>query len=142
MGKIVQFPFGEEGKGKEEKENRIETLDNKDIERLYEPFKEGLKKLYPSQVKDVLGIVGFGEKNGNEVMLMGILIWEHYKQPRPIASTFIALFVNDRLEKVSFLEAKNNYWDWKLMIDMYQHRFNTKKMFEDLKRLREEFLNR
>lgn len=145
MGKVIKFPSNEGGEereeGKAEGRSGSERLTQEEFIALVEPFKEGLKRLYPTQVSDVLGVVGFGEKNGKECFVMGVLLWQHQKQPTPIASTFLAVFINDKLEKVSFLEAKNNYWDWRLMLDTYQTRFNTKDMFEELQKLREEVLS-
>jgi len=142
MGKIVEFPSGDGKEEREEgKELRTERLTQEEMERLVEPFKDGLRRLYPTQVRDVLGVVGFGEKRGKEVLTMGVLLWQPLKSESPVASTFIALFQNDRLEKVSFLEAKNNYWDWKVMIETYQGRFNTKEMFRELQRLREQLFS-
>ena len=138
MGKVIRFPS--EG-GEEEREEGTKRLTQEEFLALVGPFREGLRRLYPTQVEDVIGIVGFGEKNGKECFVMGILVWQHRSRPGPIASTFLAVFVNERLEKVSFLEAKNNYWDWKLMIETYQNRFNTKEMLEELKKLREEVLS-
>lgn len=142
MGKIVEFPSGD-GKEKKKgtKELRTEKLTQEEMERLVEPFRDGLKRLYPTQVKDVLGMVGFGEKRGKEVLTMGVLLWQPLKSKEPVASTFIALFQNDRLEKVSFLEAKNNYWDWNIMIETYQSRFNTKEMFRELQMLRKQLFS-
>jgi len=142
MGKIVEFPSGDGKEEREEgKELRTERLTQEEMERLVEPFKDGLRRLYPTQVRDVLGVVGFGEKRGKEVLTMGVLLWQPLKSESPVVSTFIALFQNDRLEKVSFLEAKNNYWDWKVMIETYQGRFNTKEMFRELQRLREQLFS-
>ncbi|WP_457601684.1 hypothetical protein [Hydrogenivirga sp.] len=140
MGKVISFPSGDGGEERreEERERGAQRLTQEEFLALVEPFKEGLRKFYPTQVRDVLGVAGFGEKNGKEVFVAGILVWLHQKQPEPIASTFLAVFVNDTLEKVSFLEAKNNYWDWRLMLDTYQTRFNTRAIFEELQRLREE----
>ncbi len=138
MGKVIRFPS--EG-GEEEREGDARKLTQEEFLALVEPFREGLRRLYPTQVEDILGVVGFGEKNGKECFVMGVLVWQHRSRPGPIASTFMALFVNDKLEKVSFLEAKNNYWDWRLMIETYQTRFNTKEMFEELQRLRREVLS-
>ncbi len=143
MGKIVEFPSGDnrEGREKEQGEFKTQRLTQREFLSLIEPLKEGLKRLYPSQVKDVLGIAGFGEKCGNEIFVVGILIWVHYKQEAPIASTFLAVFINEKLEKISFIEAKNNYWDWRLMLETYQTRFHTKEMFQELQALREQLLS-
>ena len=143
MGRVVKFPSdgGEEERKGGKKSTGLRRLSQEEFLELVEPFKEGLRKFYPTQVKDVLGIAGFGERNGEESFLMGVMLWQHQKQPEPILSTFLALFIGDRLEKVSFLEAKNNYWDWRLMIDTYQSRFNTRAMFEELQKLREELFN-
>ena len=142
MGKVIRFPSdGGEEERKGGREEGARRLSQEEFLALVEPFRDGLKKLYPTQVEDILGIAGFGERNGKECFVMGVLVWQHQRQPGPIASTFLAVFVNDRLEKVSFLEAKNNYWDWRLMLDTYQTRFNTKEMFEELQRLREEVLS-
>ncbi len=138
MGKIVKFPSGG---GEEEREEGARRLSKEEFIALLEPFRDGLKRLYPTQVEDILGMVGFGERNGKECFVMGVLIWQHQRQQDPVASTFLAVFVNNKLEKVSFLEAKNNYWDWKLMLDTYQTRFHTKEMFEELQKLRQEVLS-
>ncbi|RLJ70488.1 hypothetical protein BCF55_0763 [Hydrogenivirga caldilitoris] len=142
MGKIVQFPSqdGDNERKGEGKELKTERLSQEEFMALLEPFRDGLRRLYPTQVKDILGIAGFGKRYGNEVLIMGLLLWESLKQSQPIMSTFLAVFIKDRLEKVSFLEAKNNYWDWKLMLETYQSRFNTKEMFEELQNLREQVL--
>ena len=142
MGKIVEFPSGDGGKKRkgEGRKLKAEKLTQEEFMELLEPFKEGLRRLYPSQVKDVLGVAGFGERCGNEVFVMGVLAWESLKQSSPVLSTFLALFIGGKLEKVSFLEAKNNYWGWRLMLDTYQTRFNTKEMFEELQLLREQVL--
>ncbi|GAB6066192.1 hypothetical protein JCM9492_12840 [Aquifex pyrophilus] len=137
MGKIVEFPFGDEPKKEERK--GPQPLTEKDFEELLKPFSEGLKKLYPSQVKEVKGVIGLGEKNGNEKFVAGLLIWESYKHPYPIVSSFIAVFKNNNLEKVSFLEAKNNYWDWKLLLKTYKDRFNTEEIFKGLQELKKNF---
>ncbi|NPA41575.1 MAG: hypothetical protein GXO18_04795 [Aquificae bacterium] len=144
MGKVVKFsPDGGEERREEKrgKEKGTESLSQEEFLNLIEPLKEGLKRLYPSQVREVLGVAGFGEKNGKECFVAGLLAWLHFKQSQPILSSFLAVFVNDRLEKISFLEAKNNYWDWKLMIDTYQTKFNTKRMFEELQKLKEQVLS-
>ncbi len=133
MGKVVNFPSD----GGEEREG-VRKLSQEEFLKLIDPLREGLRRLYPTQVRDVLGVVGFGEKNGKECFVAGLLAWAHMKQPQPVVSTFLATFIEDRLDKISFLEAKNNYWDWKLMIETYQTRFNTKALFEELQRLREE----
>ncbi len=141
MGKIVEFPFGDEPEKKEkEKGNNPQPLNEKDFEELIKPFTEGLKKLYPSQVKEVKGIVGLGEKNGSEKFVAGLLIWESFKYPHPVVSSFIAVFKNNILEKISFLEAKNNYWDWKLLLKTYKDRFNTDEIFKGLQELKKNFL--
>ncbi len=137
MGKVVGFP----GAGKEpEGEEKLQTrqLTKEEVVELMPPLREGLLKLYPSQVQEVLQVMGFGEVRGEEVFMMGILVWKHFKNPEPIASTFLATFLGKRLDKISFLEAKRNYHDWKLMIDTYQDRFNTKEMFEKLQELRKQ----
>jgi len=136
MGRIVEFsPEGGDGKKRKGKLVR-ERLSQEEFLALIEPFRNGLRKFYPTQVKDILGMAGFGEKLGNEVLVMGILIWEHLRRTEPIASTFLAVFINEKLEKVSFLEAKNNYWDWNILIETYQTKFNTKEMLEELQALR------
>ncbi len=144
MGKVVKFPGSDDeskGNGEENKKQSTEThaLSQEEFVSYLEPLKEGLLKLYPSQVKEVVGVAGFGEERGKEAFLMGILMWEHFNNPQPIASTFLATFIDKKLDKISFLEAKRNYHDWKLMIDTYQDRFNTKEMFEKLQELRKQF---
>ncbi len=141
MGEIIQFPSeGDEGRKDERKEDqRTEPLSEKDFQELLEPLKEGLKTLYPSQVKDVKGIIGLGEKRGSEKFVAGLLLWEHYKYEHPIVSSFLAVFSEDRLEKISFLEAKNNYWDWRLLIKTYKDRFHTEELLNGLLQLREQF---
>ncbi len=137
MGRIVEFPSGD-NRGKRKGSLRRERLSQEEFLSLVEPFRDGLRKFYPTQVKDILGVAGFGEKLGNEIFVMGVLIWEHLRRSEPVASTFLAVFINDKLEKVSFLEAKNNYWDWNLMIETYQSKFNTKEMLRELQTLREQ----
>ncbi len=137
MGKIVEFPSGDNQR-KRKGDLERKRLSQEEFLSLVEPFRDGLRKLYPTQVKDILGIAGFGEKLGNEIFVMGVLIWEHLRRGEPVASTFMAVFVNGQLEKVSFLEARNNYWDWNLMMETYQTRFNTREMFRELQDLREQ----
>jgi len=142
MGKVIQFPFGKnpEGEKKEKgKDKETETLNEKDFQELIEPFREGLRTLYPSQVKDVKGIIGLGEKYGDEKFVVGLLVWEHLKYDYPLVSSFVAVFKGNRLEKISFLEAKNNYWDWKLLVKTYKDRFNTEELIKGLFQLKEKF---
>ncbi len=137
MGKVVRFPgSGDEGKKGETLE--VKPLTQEELAEYLEPMREGLKKLYPSQVEDMVGFMGFGEVRGKEAFLMGILAWKHFNSEEPIASTILATFIDKKLDKVSFLEAKRNYHDWKVMIDTYQDRFHTKEMFEELQKLRKQ----
>ena len=138
MGKVVEFPFGKEPEEKKETK-KTEPLSEKEFEELVEPLREGLKTLYPSQVKDVQGFIGLGEKCGNEKFVVGLLIWEHYKYDYPLVSSFVAVFKDNNLEKISFLEAKNNYWDWKLMVKTYKDRFHTEELLNGLIQLKEKF---
>ena len=138
MGKVVKFPLGdEEGKGDTEEELKTEPLSEEDFQELIEPLREGLRSLYPSQVKDVNGFIGLGEKRGKERFVGGILFWEHYKYEHPLVSSFLAVFNGNRLEKISFLEAKNNYWDWKLLVKTYRDKFHTEDILNGLLQLRE-----
>jgi hypothetical protein len=130
MGKVIRFPGGE---GEEE----LRPLTREEIEGLLEPLREGLKRLYPSQVKEVLGLVGVGERRGEEVFLAGFLLWEGYRTGGPVVSTFLSLFVGNRLEKISFREAKRNYWDWNLMVNTYKSRFHVEDMLGVLNEIRE-----
>ncbi|WP_461829649.1 hypothetical protein [Aquifex sp.] len=145
MGKVIQFPFGDEGENKEKKEEfkeeelKTEPLSEEDFQELVEPLKEGLKTLYPSQVKEVHGFIGLGEKRGKEKFVAGLLFWEHYKYQHPLVSSFLAVFNGDKLEKISFLEAKNNYWDWKLLVKTYKDRFHTEELLNGLIQLKDKF---
>ncbi len=145
MGKLIKFPSGDERENKEKKEElkeeelKTESLSEEDFQELVEPLKEGLKTLYPSQVKDVHGFIGLGEKRGKEKFVAGLLFWEHYKYQHPLVSSFLAVFNGDKLEKISFLEAKNNYWDWKLLIKSYKDKFHTEEILNGLFQLRERF---
>ncbi|RTZ58254.1 MAG: hypothetical protein DSZ31_06150 [Gammaproteobacteria bacterium] len=133
MAKVIKWnPEGGKNKDKpqkEEKEKKPQPLTEEDFKRLFEPFKEGLKKLYPSQVEDVLGFYGMGEKNGNKDFLVGIVLWKRYGMEQPYSSTFVAIFEDNKLQKVSFLEAKNNYWDWRVMLKTYKKEFHTEEIF-------------
>ncbi|AAC07336.1 hypothetical protein [Aquifex aeolicus] len=139
MGKVIQFPFGEEPEKKEEKELKTEPLTEEDFNQVIEVFKKDLKTLYPSQVKDILGVIGLGEKYGDEKFVVGLLMWEHYKHSHPLVSSFVAVLKGDKLEKISFLEAKNNYWDWKLMVKTYKDKFHTEELMRGLFELKERF---
>lgn len=145
MGKIIQFPLGDDKSNKEkgeelkEEEVRTEPLSEEDFQELIEPLKEGLKVLYPSQVKEVHGFIGLGEKRGKEKFVAGLLFWEHYKYQQPLVSSFLAVFKENKLEKISFLEAKNNYWDWKLLVKTYKDRFHTEELLNGLLHLKEKF---
>jgi hypothetical protein len=150
MAKIIKFPQkGEEPeenkpqKVLEEKEKtkevkplklsskreKAQPLTEEDIKNLFEPFKEGLKRLYPSQVEDVLGFYGLGEKNEDKVFLVGVVIWKRYGVEQPYTSTFVAIFEKGELTKISFLEAKKNYWDWKTLLKTYKSYFHTEEIF-------------
>ncbi|RTZ68640.1 MAG: hypothetical protein DSZ30_03920 [Aquificaceae bacterium] len=133
MAKVIKWnPEGDKNRDKpqkEEKEKKPQPLTEEDFKRLFEPFKEGLKKLYPSQVEDVLGFYGMGEKSGNRDFLVGIVLWKRYGVEQPYSSTFVAIFEDNKLQKVSFLEAKNNYWDWRVMLKTYKKEFHTEEIF-------------
>ncbi len=129
MGKVVKFP------GSSDEETR--PLSREEVEGLIEPLKEGLKRLYPTQVSDVLGVIGLGERKGAEVLMAGFLLWEGPKTGGPALSTFLALFINERLEKISFLEAKKNYWDWDLMVKTNRGKFHVDEMLKTLSEIRE-----
>jgi len=133
MAKVIKWnPEGDKNRDKpqkEEKEKKPQPLTEEDFKRLFEPFKEGLKKLYPSQVEDVLGFYGMGEKSGNRDFLVGIVLWKRYGMEQPYSSTFVAIFEDNKLQKVSFLEAKNNYWDWRVMLKTYKKEFHTEEIF-------------
>jgi len=135
MGKIIKLFDNEEP----EKEEEAKPLSQEEVRELIEPLGRRLKELYPSQVKEVLGLIGFGEKCGDEVFMAGILIWQHFKYEQPIASSFLAVFNKKELEKISFLEAKNNYWDWKLMVKIYKDKFHTEDILKGLYQLKEKF---
>jgi len=142
MAKIIKFnPEGGKPKRetKEEKKEpkllkgsleKAEPLTEEDFQRLFHPFREGLKRLYPSQVEEVLGYTGLGEKNGDKAFIVGMVIWKRYGVEQPYTSTFVALFENGELKKVSFLEAKNNYWDWKTMLKVHKGEFHTEELFK------------
>jgi hypothetical protein len=162
MAKIIKFPQ----KGKEPEENKpqkvleekektkevkplklsskrekAQPLTEEDIKNLFEPFKEGLKRLYPSQVEDVLGFYGLGEKNEDKVFLVGVVIWKRYGVEQPYTSTFVAIFEKGELTKISFLEAKKNYWDWKTLLKTYKSYFHTEEIFNRFQEiLRGQFL--
>ncbi|HIP98336.1 MAG TPA: hypothetical protein EYH48_01280 [Aquifex aeolicus] len=133
MAKVIKWdPEGDKNKSKaqkEEKEKKPQPLTEEDFKRLFKSLKEGLKSLYPSQVEDVLGFYGMGEKNGNRDFLVGIVLWKRYGVEQPYSSTFVALFENSKLQKISFLEAKNNYWDWRVMLQTYKKEFHTEEIF-------------
>lgn len=133
MGKVIRFPGGDE----EKREEGPTPLGEEEIKGLLGPLKEGLKRLYPTQVKEVLGIIGVGERIGKEVFLAGYLVWEGYKTGGPVVSTFLSVFIGDRLEKISFKEAKRNYWDWNLMISTYKGRFHVEEMLKALDEIKE-----
>jgi len=139
MGKVIRFVPDD---GDEDKNTEPETraLSEKEFLELVEPLKEGLRRLYPSQVKDIAGVVGLGERRGKEYFVAGLLAWLHFKHPQPILSTFVAVFIDKKLEKISFLEAKNNYWDWKVMVESYKGRFNTETMLEEVQRIKRQIL--
>ncbi len=145
MGKVIQFPSGDEGENREKREElkeeklKTEPLSEEDLKELVEPLKEGLRTLYPSQVKDVHGFIGLGEKRGKEKFVAGLLLWEHYKYQYPLVSSFLAVFNGDKLEKISFLEAKNNYWDWKLLVKAYKDKFHTEELLNGLIQLKDKF---
>jgi len=132
MGKVVNFPFGEEP-SKEKKE-----LSEEELSKLFEGMREGLKRLYPSQVKEVYGFVGVGQRSGRESFVGGLLFWESAKGGTAV-STFLALFRDEELEKISFLEAKRNYWDWDLMVKTHRDKFDTEKIEKEVMELRERF---
>ncbi|NPB05889.1 MAG: RtcB family protein [Aquificae bacterium] len=111
------------------RKGKPEPLTKEEFEKLLEPLREGLKRLYPSQVEEVLGFSGLGEKNGDRVFLVGALMWKRYGTEQPLLSTFVALFERGRLEQISFLEAKNNYWDWRTMIKLLKKDFHTEELF-------------
>ena len=111
------------------KREQAEPLTHEDYEKLLEPFKEGLKRLYPSQVEDVLGYVALGEKNGENAFMVGRVFWKRYGVEQPYLSTFVAYFEKGELKKISFLEAKNNYWDWKTMLKVHKGEFHTEEIF-------------
>ena len=133
MAKVIKWnPEGDQSGNqpqREEKESKLQPLTEEDFKRLFEPLREGLKKLYPSQVEDVLGFFGLGEKNGNKDFLVGIVTWKRYGVELPYNSTFVAIFEDNKLQKVSFLEAKNNYWDWKILLKTYKKYFHTEEIF-------------
>jgi len=121
--KVVKVPLG--GSSLE----NAKPLTEEDFKNLFEPLKEGLKRLYPSQVEDVLGFYGLGEKNGNKAFVVGVVIWKRYGVEQPYVSTMVGLFENNELKKVSFLEAKNNYWDWRTMLKVHKGEFHTEEIF-------------
>jgi len=135
MGEIVQFPSPEGGK---EEEKKTEPLSQEEFSKLIN-LSEGLKRLYPSQVKEVKGVIGTGEKHGREKFVVGLLVWEHYKYPSPLLSSFVALFRDDELEKISFLEAKNNYWDWRTLVKTHKDKFHTEELLSYLVQLKDKF---
>ena len=104
-------------------------LTEEDFQKLFEALKEGLKRLYPSQVEDVLGFFGLGEKNGDKAFVVGVVSWKRYGVEQPYMSTMVGIFENNRLEKVSFLEAKNNYWDWEVLLKTHKKEFHTEELF-------------
>jgi len=104
-------------------------LTEEDFKKLFEALKEGLKRLYPSQVEDVLGFFGLGEKNGDKAFVVGVVSWKRYGVEQPYMSTMVGIFENNHLEKVSFLEAKNNYWDWEVLLKTHKKEFHTEELF-------------
>ena len=108
---------------------KAQPLEQEDFEQLFQPFREGLKRLYPSQVEEVLGFTGLGEKNGEKAFMVGVVVWKRYGTSQPYTSTFVALFEKGELKKVSFLEAKNNYWDWRTMLKLHKGEFHTEEIF-------------
>ncbi|MDQ7038635.1 MAG: hypothetical protein Q9N26_05500 [Aquificota bacterium] len=133
MGRVVRFPGGDE----ERRSENPRPLTEDEIRALLDPLREGLKRLYPTQVKEVLGLVGVGERTGEEVFLAGYLIWEGYRTGGPVVSTFLSVFIKNRLEKISFREARRNYWDWNLMVNTYRGRFNVEEMLRTLDSIKE-----
>jgi hypothetical protein len=111
------------------KKDQAQPLTEEDYQKLFEPFKEGLKRLYPSQVEDVLGYTALGEKNGENAFMVGRVIWKRYGVEQPYLSTFVAYFEKGELKKISFLEAKNNYWDWRTMLKLHKGEFHTEEIF-------------
>jgi len=69
MGKVIQFPLGEEPEKEKREDQKTELLTEEDFNQVVEVFKKDLKALYPSQVKDVLGVIGLGEKYGGQLPL-------------------------------------------------------------------------
>jgi hypothetical protein len=143
MAKIIKFdPSGKEpekdkktsGEKKEPtllktKRENAQPLTDEDLEKLFPAFREGLKELYPSQVEDVLGITALGEKNGENAFMVGKVVWKRYGVKQPYISTFVAYFGKGKLKKISFLEAKNNYWDWKTILKVHKGEFHTEEIF-------------
>jgi hypothetical protein len=41
----------------------------------------------------------------------------------------VAYFEKGELKKISFLEAKNNYWDWRTMLKVHKGEFHTEELF-------------
>jgi len=129
--KTIKLP----AKGGEKKSPLKGTLENakpltqEDFDKLFEALRDGLKRLYPSQVEEVLGFTGLGEKNGNRAFAVGLVVWKRYGVEHPYTSTAVLLFENNELKKVSFLEAKNNYWDWRTMIKLHKGEFHTEEIF-------------
>jgi len=117
------------------KRDNAQPLTQEDLKQLFEPFKEGLKKLYPSQIEDVLGFYGMGEKNEDKVFLVGVVFWKRYGVEQPYTSTFVAIFEKGKLAKVSFLEAKKHYWDWKTLLKTYKSYFHTEEIFNRFQEL-------
>ena len=108
---------------------KAEPLTQEDFEKLFQPLREGLKRLYPSQVEDVLGFTGMGEKNGDKAFVVALVVWKRYGVEHPYTSTAVMLFEKGELKKVSFLEAKNNYWDWRTMLKIHKGEFHTEEIF-------------
>jgi hypothetical protein len=151
MAKILKFnPQGEPERNKsqksegnaEQKEEKVikappsgsslenaKPLTEDDLKGIFEALREGLKRLYPSQVEDVLGFYGLGEKNGNKAFVVGAVVWKRYGVEQPYASTMVGVFENNELKKVFFLEAKNNYWDWRTLIKVHKGEFHTEEIF-------------
>ncbi|NPB05978.1 MAG: hypothetical protein GXO03_00065 [Aquificae bacterium] len=132
MGKVIKL-FEEEPRKPERR-----PLTEEELKELLKPLEEGLLRLYPSQVKAVNGLAAVGQVSGDEKLLGGLLFWES-KKGGPAVSTFIALFKNDRLEKISFYEAKRNYWDWEVTVKSLKERFDAEEVEKAALALRERF---
>ena len=134
MGKVVSF-----GGSPQPKDENLKPLTEEDIKALFDPLKEGLFKLYPSQMGSVDGIVAVGEAKDSRKVLVGLLFWTNKKTGMRSLSTFIAFFLNDKLEKISFLEAKNNYWDWDIAVKTLKPDFHIEEMVSEILRVKKEF---